>query len=122
MKYYKELESDPPHIGWMTWSANTPDPDDFLRVGYRHIQRYFGWHDDLYDRLVDGARQVTDPEARLRLYRQADAILVQEAAILPFIHNPTIRLEKPWVKRCPLSSLVGVSVWTSLKDVVLAPH
>jgi oligopeptide transport system substrate-binding protein len=120
--YYKQLESKPPHIGWMTWSANTPDPDDFLRVAFRHFQRYFGWHHDLYERLVEGARRLPDPQARLKLYRQADTILVQEAAVLPFIHNPTIRLVKPWVKRWPFSPLHGVSVWTSLKDVVLAPH
>ena len=121
-EYYQGFDRQPPHIGFITWSANTPDPDDFLRVAYRHIQRYFGWGHDLYEQLVEGAKQVTDPEARLRLYRQADAILVREAAIVPFIHNPTVCLIKPWVKRYPLSPLAGVSAWTSLKDVVLAPH
>ena len=91
-------------------------------MAYRHIKRYFGWRHDLYEQLVEGAKQVIDPEARFRLYRQADAILVREAAIVPFIHNPTVCLIKPWVKRYPLSPLTGVSAWTSLKDVVLAPH
>ena len=77
-EYYQSFDRQPPHVGFITWSANTPDPDDFLRVAYRHIQRYFGWGHDLYEQLVEGAKQVTDPEARLRLYRQADAILLEE--------------------------------------------
>ena len=122
MEYYARFEHQSPHVGYITWSANTPDPDDFLRVAYRHIQRYFGWQHDHYERLVAEGRLVADPDARLRIYRQADAILVHEAAIVPYIHNPTNCLVKPWVKRYPLSPLTGVSAWTSLKDVVLAPH
>ena len=47
--YHRRLEADPPHIGWNTWAANYPDPDDFLRVAYRHIQHYFGWRDEQYE-------------------------------------------------------------------------
>jgi ABC-type oligopeptide transport system substrate-binding subunit len=122
MEYFERLEHNPPHIGIMSWSANTPDPDDYLGAGYRHIQRYFGWQHDRYDRLVDAARQLADSDARLDLYRQADAILVNEAAIMPQMHNPSIFLVKPWIKSYPLSPLVGLSVWMCLKDIVLAPH
>jgi ABC-type oligopeptide transport system substrate-binding subunit len=122
MEYYQRLEAEPPHMGYITWAADTPDPDNFLRVAYRHIQRYFGWRDEEYERLIEEARQPAEPAARLALYRQADGILVQEAAIMPYTHTPILHLLKPWVKRCPVSPLSTLSTWTSLRDTVMVPH
>ena len=47
--YHRRLETNPPDIGLDTWAANYPDPDDFMRVAYRRIQRYFGWRDEQYE-------------------------------------------------------------------------
>lgn len=120
--YYQHLEAEPPHMGYITWAADTPDPDNLLRVAYRHIQRYFGWRHQEYERLVEEARQLADPAARLALYRQADRILVQEASIIPYVHTPILHLLKPWVRRCPMSPLSTLSTWTALRDTVIVPH
>lgn len=122
LSYYQRLERRPPHVGMLIWSADYPDPDNFLRVAYRHSQRYFGWRNTEYERLIDGARQLADPAARLRLYRQADTILVREAAIVPYLHNPALHLVKPWVHHWPQSALGTLSMWTALRDTVIAPH
>ncbi|MCB9141626.1 MAG: AAA family ATPase [Anaerolineales bacterium] len=120
--YHRRLEVDPPHIGWDTWAANYPDPDDFMRVAYRRIQRFFGWRDPEYEDLVKEARTLTDQNERMKLYRQADAILVREAAIVPIMNAPTSCLIQPWVERLFISPLGTLSLWTSLRDVVLRPH
>ncbi len=120
--YHRRLETDPPHIGLDTWSANYPDPDDFMRVAYRRVQRFFGWRDQQYEDLVEEARTLTEQSERIRLYREADAILVREAAIVPIMHSPTACLIQPWVERLVISPLSSMSIWTSLRDVVLRPH
>ncbi|MCB9133175.1 MAG: AAA family ATPase [Anaerolineales bacterium] len=121
-EYHLRLKTKPPHIGLHTWSANYPDPDDFMRVAYHDIQRYFGWRDEQYETLVDEARTLTDQAQRIKLYRQADAILVREAAIVPIMHAPTSCLIQPWVERLVISPLSAMSLWTSLRDVVIRPH
>ena len=120
--YHQRLMADPPHIGLDTWSANYPDPDDFMRVAYRRIQRYFGWRNEQYEDIVEEARTLTDQNERIKLYRQADAILVREAAIVPVMHSPTACLIQPWVERLFISPLSTMSLWTSLRDVVICPH
>ncbi len=53
----------------------------------------------VYDELVERARRLTDQAERLRLYRQADRILMEEAAIVPITYERDPLLVKPWVRR-----------------------
>ena len=69
-----------------------------------------------------GPSERTDQNERIKLYRQADAILVREAAIVPVMHSPTACLIQPWVERLFISPLSTMSLWTSLRDVVICPH
>jgi ABC-type oligopeptide transport system substrate-binding subunit len=52
-----------------------------------------------YDQLVERARRLTSQEERLRLYRQADRLLMEEAAIVPIMYERKPMLVKPWVRR-----------------------
>jgi ABC-type oligopeptide transport system substrate-binding subunit/class 3 adenylate cyclase/tetratricopeptide (TPR) repeat protein len=105
-----------PHIFLTGWSADYPDPDDFLRV--RDIGRYTGWRNEAYDRLVEEARRVMDQGERMKLYQQADRILVEEAAIVPLIYLRAHLLVKPWVSKYPASA----TGWRFWKDVIIEPH
>jgi ABC-type oligopeptide transport system substrate-binding subunit/class 3 adenylate cyclase len=100
----------------ISWSADYPDPDNFLRVA---VSRFWSldW-DDHYRDLVERARQITDQKERLRLYREADRILIEQAVVMPVWYMRWHMLVKPWVKRLPLTSLTGII----LKDVVIEPH
>ena len=92
-----------------------PDPDSFLRTS--NVQRYIRWRNDAGDRLVEEARQVLDQEERMRLYGQADRMLVEEAVIIPLTHGRIHWLVKPWVKNYIRSN--RESFW---KDVIIEPH
>jgi oligopeptide transport system substrate-binding protein len=107
-----------PHMLITGWGADYLDPDNFLRVGFLWIQKQVGWRNDVYDRLIEEARRIADPEERMRLYRQADRILVEEAVIMPFCYERRHLLIKPWVRKCPLSAIRGL-FW---KDVIIEPH
>jgi oligopeptide transport system substrate-binding protein len=113
--YIDRLREAPPHIFMMAWSADYPDPDNFLRVGALQFVR---WRDERYEHLVGEARRVTDQEERMRLLRRADEILTEQAAILPVVYPGSRWLVKPWVARFT----VAPNGHMFLKDVIIEPH
>jgi oligopeptide transport system substrate-binding protein len=106
--YYARLRSEPPHIHLFGWGADYPDPDNFLRASrHERAGRYEAaeWRSQRYIDLVEQARRATDQEERLALYRQADQILVTEAAIIPLYYGYYHFLLKPSVKKRSMSSI-----------------
>ncbi len=110
------LRREPPHIFVGGWTASYPDPDNFLRVALPLNET--GWQNEAYDRLVEQARKVTEQAERMKLYGQADRILVEEAVIVPLSYARYHLLVKPWVRKYPMSP-VNVWFW---KDVIIEPH
>jgi oligopeptide transport system substrate-binding protein len=113
--YLKVVNEHPPSLFLMGWVPDYPDPDTYLRVPIRHQTE---WHHPEYDQLVDRALEVTDQAERMRLYSQADRILVQEAPIVPLYYSQTPLLIKPWVRRYPVHAF---SYWM-WKHAVIEPH
>lgn len=89
-----------------------PDPDSLLRV---IVPR---WGNPRYDELVEQARRLQDHAQRMQLYRQAEEILAEDAAIVPLLYHCFMSLAKPWVKNYSISP-TGVEFW---KYVILEPH
>jgi oligopeptide transport system substrate-binding protein len=114
--YLNRLQDALPHMFYMGWVADYPDPDNFLRVC---LDQYYPqpWNES-YSRLVEAARRKTDQAERMKMYREADKILVEEAVIVPLTHIQLAALVKPWVSRFPVSA----SKWIFFKDVVIEPH
>jgi len=110
------LSRETPHLWLMGWRADYPDPDSFLRASEWRVTG--GWENEAYDGLVDGARRVANQRERMRMYQQADRILVAEAPILPLFYERIHMLVKPWVRRFPTSP---VKMWF-WKDVIIEPH
>ena len=89
----------------------------FLRIGIPW--QWTAWRNEAYERLVEEARVAHDQRERMKLYRQADRILVEEAAIVPMSYLRALFLVKPWVSKYPLSAALGACFW---KDVIIEPH
>lgn len=100
----------------MGWVADYLDPDNFLRVSCHH--QWSDWHNDAYSAYVEQARHITNQAERLKLHRQADKVLVEEAAIIPLTYHRQHLLVKPWVKQFPTSP---IKIWY-WKDVIIEPH
>jgi ABC-type oligopeptide transport system substrate-binding subunit len=113
--YLNAIEAGSRHIFLTGWSADYPDPDNFLRVGLRFPDS--GWRSKAYDVLVEEARRITDQRKRMKLYQEADSILMEDAAILPLAYSRLHFLVKPWAK-LPVSSS-DTKFW---KDVIIEPH
>jgi ABC-type oligopeptide transport system substrate-binding subunit len=114
--YLDRLCADVPHIWITAWTADYPDPDSFLRAG-RWRERT-GWGHAVYDRLVEDARRAMDQGERMRMYREAEMILVDEVPILPLLYPRYHRLVKPWVRRLRISP-IGT---TNREEIIIDPH
>jgi len=113
--FYRRLEHETPHISFSGWQADYPDPDDFFRVGMIYQAR---WHNESYDRMVENAGHMIDQAERMKIYREADRILMQEAVIMPLFYGRSNLLIKPWVRNNAISPIQPFM----LKDIVIEPH
>jgi oligopeptide transport system substrate-binding protein len=115
-EFIDRLDRETPHMWLLGWRADYPDPDSFLRANLWRVRTK--WQNEAFDALVEGARRVMDQEERMRMYQQADRILVEEAPILPLLHHRDHLLVKPWVRKYPTSP-IRPWFW---KDVIIEPH
>ena len=114
--FLDRLDRRPPRIFIGGWLADYPDPDSFMRTS--PVRRYTRWRNEAYDGLVEKARRIVDQAERVKLYQQADRILVDEAPIIPLDHHQAHLLLKPWVSKYPLAA-IGPPMW---KNIVIEPH
>jgi len=86
----------------LSWIANYPDPDNFLRQSnINYCLKKAGWQDVELDDLLETAAGFTDRSQRLALYRRADHLFVTERVlVIPTNYEDSglIYLAKPWVK------------------------
>jgi ABC-type oligopeptide transport system substrate-binding subunit len=116
-EFWDQVQQEEYHLHVIGWVADYPDPDNFLRVGLGGERT--AWRSEEYDRLVERARRLLDQGERLRLYRQADRILIEEAAYLPLVYGQLHMLVKPWVRGLALSAYYYGS---ACRDVIIEPH
>ncbi|MGC8826661.1 MAG: peptide ABC transporter substrate-binding protein [Anaerolineae bacterium] len=82
------------------WSADYPDPQNFLDIHFHSASdgNSTGYRNPEVDALLERARVEQDEEQRFALYRQAEAIIVQDAPWIPLYHGVQYELVKPYVK------------------------
>jgi oligopeptide transport system substrate-binding protein len=101
-------DEDKPHVYRAGWCADYPDSNNWLNDVFnsKSSSNSAKFDNPDYDAIVEKAAFEADPERRLELYRQAEAILIdQEAVIAPIFYYTYVRLYKPWVT--PVISPVG---------------
>ncbi|HSR31365.1 MAG TPA: ABC transporter substrate-binding protein, partial [Anaerolineae bacterium] len=114
--FRNRLGRELPHILLEEYEADCPDPDWVLNASC--VRSYMRFNPGAYDTLLKEARRIADPEERMRMYGQADRVLVEEAAILPLTYDRRHLLVKPWVTMFPMAPRW---LWF-LKDVIMEPH
>lgn len=105
---------------WLSgWLADYPDPDNFLPVGLGQemLPMASGWDHKRHGDLVEAASRARDVEERLRLYREADRLLVEQVALVPMGHGRWTFLVKPYARGFAPSAFR----WPSLLEVVIEP-
>ncbi len=116
--YHLDKEKD--EMFYTGWIADYPHPQDFLEVlfGSESENNYGGYSNPDFDALVEAAAAETDQNSSLALYRQAEQILVDDAACLPLCFGVNYILVKPYVSGYQLN-LLGFAM---LNEVSVAEH
>jgi ABC-type transport system substrate-binding protein len=109
---------DRPHTFSVFQAPDYPDPDSILTADI--LCDWTGWSNEAYTRLVEEARLTFDQGQRMKLYKEADRILIEEAVVVPTEYGGHSWLLKPWVTRFPNSPLPAKSMYW--KDVIIEPH
>ncbi len=89
------------------WIADYPDPQDFLDVLFHTGSSYNtgGYSNPQVDAILDQAAIEQDQSARLKMYQNAEQIIVQDAAVIPLSFEKSYQLVKPNIKGYFLSPL-----------------
>jgi ABC-type transport system substrate-binding protein len=102
------------------WFQDYPDPSNFLdillhggKITETNSNNRAFYNNQSVNRLLDRAASMTDYEARLALYREAERLVVDDAPWI-FVYYPTrYVLVQPWVHGYRLHP-----VWSSREDLV----
>jgi peptide/nickel transport system substrate-binding protein/oligopeptide transport system substrate-binding protein len=114
--YLKAVEGTPESPGEAQmfrfgWYLDYPDADAVLRLQLHSanvgpLGNYFRYRNAAFDRLVDEALSLTDPQARIDRYRQAERIAVMDDAVWLFLNYfESATLFKSHVKGAVLTPL-----------------
>jgi ABC-type transport system substrate-binding protein len=98
--FFQSVQDHEYQIASLGWIADYPDPQNFLDLKL-HSQSPINdqqYSNSEVDSLLDRARTELDEAARLELYRQAEALIVQDAPWIPLSHSKPGILIKPYVK------------------------
>ncbi|HVT73569.1 MAG TPA: peptide ABC transporter substrate-binding protein [Lacunisphaera sp.] len=86
-------------VGANGWVADYPDPNAFLELFVRDGgSNWTGWGDPAYDLLIQRAGRTVDQRARFALLQQAEAILLEQAPVIPLVFGVRTYLIQPSVK------------------------
>ena len=80
------------------WVADYPDPENFLDLLLHTDANDSSYSNLEFDALVERARVEQDPEERIRLYMEAEQLLMDDVGILPLYHTKEYVLVKPHVE------------------------
>jgi oligopeptide transport system substrate-binding protein len=81
------------------WNADYYDPVTFIDMWLTGAgNNRTGWGSAAFDKLVADAQQCADGAQRFGILREAEALLMQEAPVLPIYYGTRTRLIHPAVK------------------------
>ena len=115
--YLEDLRQKKYQVFTIGWVADYPDPQNFLDVLFysKSNDNNTGYSNPEVDSLLEKARVEQNPEQRVKLYQQAEQIIVRDAAWLPLYYGKSYLLIKPYVKNYDPAPLVI----PQYKDVVI---
>ncbi len=95
--YLKKLQNDPPHVFRLGWGADYPDPDNFMKLFTANSgNNNTRWKNPRYDQLLDLAARELDVKKRIKLYDEAQTILVEtDLPIIPLFWTSESTLLNP---------------------------
>lgn len=97
------------------WLADYPDPESFLNLLFgEHVPEDINaksfinttrYQSNIFDKVFNEALREPDTEKRMELYRIADQIAINDAAMLPVFYDEITRLLQIYVKNFPANAM-----------------
>jgi peptide/nickel transport system substrate-binding protein/oligopeptide transport system substrate-binding protein len=101
--YKQAINKGEPDIFYLSWSADYPDPQNFLRPCFysKHSPsegNRVRFRDEEVDRLLDALDAATDEGERARLYAETERRIVEAAPWVFLWHRREYVIRQPWVE------------------------
>ncbi|MCY4450235.1 MAG: peptide ABC transporter substrate-binding protein [Chloroflexi bacterium] len=103
--YYYSLENVVGNLWHSGWVADYPDPENFLDLLLSSHVLEGKYVNERFDSLIEAARTERDRETRLRMYGEAEQLLIDEAGIFPLFHVKDYVLVGPRVEGFRMNAL-----------------
>jgi oligopeptide transport system substrate-binding protein len=106
--YFYQLTEELDNLYKSGWAADYPDPENFLDILFHsgNLTNNPGDYENAeVDGLLEQARTEQDWPTRQALYRQAEQLIVDDAATIPLVHDVQYMLVKPYVNGLHVSPL-----------------
>ena len=121
-RFFYHLKAEKDEMYDIGWIADYPHPQDFLEILFRTggDSNYSEYSNRDVDSLLTRASLETDFDKSMDLYRQAEQMLIDDAATLPLWFGRNLVLVKPYVKGYtldPLGLIKLSKVWIDTGDV-----
>ena len=103
--YNTETANHQVQFGFTQWSADFPDPYDWLTLNlFSTASNNSGdWNNPQFDQIVTQAEQTTG-DARIQLYNQAEQIAISDVGWLPLDHQSMAAVIPSWVQGVSLNN------------------
>lgn len=104
-----------------SWGSDFGDPSNWHNQNFTSQADHYRnhWKNDQFDQLCAEAASNLDAAQREEQYKEAEAILVEEAPIIPVYRLKAFRAVKPWVKDLYLQPILSV---VHFRNVKIAPR
>jgi peptide/nickel transport system substrate-binding protein len=75
------------HLNLIGWTGDYADADNFIGTFFQGGSPQFGFNNAQLNRLLDRAEQDTNQARRIRLYKQANRLIMQQLPGVPYAHS-----------------------------------
>jgi oligopeptide transport system substrate-binding protein len=105
--FQRALEQGGTQLFRYAWYADYPDPDAFFYPLFhsQSANNYFRYRNPTVDGLIDEGRRETDDLRRVKLYREAEQLILNDAPGVMFLHRTYEELFQPYVEGIEASAL-----------------
>jgi len=106
-RFLYHLAEETDEMFYTGWIADYPHPQDFLDILFHGgaENNYGGYSSPEVDALLEAAGVEPDSDSSLELYRQAEQLMVDDAACIPMGFGRNYVLVKPYVKGYELNPM-----------------
>jgi oligopeptide transport system substrate-binding protein len=105
-------------VARMGWIGSAPNPESEFMTLWRCSSRNNRpkWCNQEFERLLDEAASTVDPRARLAKVKAAEALMLDEAPIIPLYTYTQKNLRRPYVRGLKTNLIAQPPLWRAWRD------